>query len=211
MRTQCIARGIVKLLGTLVVLAAVGMPCRADLVISAPNFGALSGSSGTFDILLSDNGGSFNLSGFSLELSVSPPPGVSFTAVDTTTATPYIFGALQVPPFSFDIFPNTQFTASDSDFTAPFFVTVNPGDVYGLAHVSYSVDPGAAEGPRSLAFQDLGGGTSLSDDIGNPIAFDVANGSANVVPEPASVTLVGIGAASVLLLRRRRARVVPAL
>ena len=42
-------------------------------------------------------------------------------------------------PLSLDTFPNTQFTASDAEFAAPGFRTVNPGEAFGLADVSYAV------------------------------------------------------------------------
>ena len=57
-------------------------------------------------------------------------------------------------PLSFDI-PNTQFTASDSEFASPGFRTLNPGDMFGLAHVSYSVGASTPPGTEIIGIETL--------------------------------------------------------
>ena len=199
---------------TLLALAAVLLggitSARASVIMEITNSSAGAGGTGSFDVALSDTGGTLQVGGFSAELSVPGASGVKFTGVNTSTAaaTPYIFGTLQTPPLSFDTFPNTSFTASDTDATAPGFVTLNPGDLVGLAHVSYSVAAGTAPGPVTVSF--VGPGTSLSDVNGGAIAFTTTNGTitvAQAVPEPSSLLLASIGGGAAMLfgLWRRRA------
>lgn len=189
-----------------VLLAFAACPARAQLAITALDSTAQSGGTGSFDIVLQDLGGTFQIGGFSLELSVPGASGITFTAVDTLTTDAYLFGALQSLPFSFDSFPNTTFSASDTDFTAPGYVTLNPGDLYGLAHVSYSVLAGTPGGAVTVSLLDVGGGTSLSDDAGNPVSFSATNGTItvqSVVPEPSAFALAGVGGALALAFARR--------
>jgi hypothetical protein len=92
-----------------------------------------------------------------------------------------------------------SFTASDSEFAAPGFRTVNPGDVFGLAHVSYSVSATTSNGLDRLAFLNV----SLTELNGNDIPVTIANGSIRVgpaIPEPSALIqggtaiLIGLGA-----------------
>ena len=46
----------------------VGAPCRADLVIKAPNLTVAPGSSGSFDVLITSTGGTFSVAGDDIEL-----------------------------------------------------------------------------------------------------------------------------------------------
>ena len=132
-------------------------------------------------------GDSFHVAADSLGLSLSGPLSVTFTDVSISTVVPYIYvtsGTTQGGgPLSLDTFPNTQFTASDSEFAAQGFRIVNPGDVFGLAHVSYSVSSTTGSGTETLTI-DAGPTTSLADENGNALPFTILNGSISVVPEP---------------------------
>ena len=188
---------------------AVASPSRADLVIEVLNSTTAAGGTGSFDVVLTDTGpiNSFQVGGFSVELLVAAGTGIHFTAVDTNTvAAPYIFGTYQSgpAPFSFDTFPNTEFTASDSTAVAPGYVTVNPGDTFGLAHVSYSVDPGTPSEMVPVMLQDIGGGTSLSDGNGAPLDFTTTTGIITV-PESSALMMSGVIATGIgIALYRRR-------
>jgi hypothetical protein len=191
-------------LGLWLVLAltvAVGhaVPCRAaGLVVEAPNLTAATGSSGSFDVLLVNTnaagGISYDIAADSFQLTSLGPVTITFTDVSINTITPYIYvtsgtteggGAL-----SLDTFPNTQFTASDSEFAASGFRPVDPGATFGLAHVSYAVSPTSPFGTDTIAFGSLA--TSLSDEAGNAIPFTISNGSisvvAAVIQEPPALT-----------------------
>jgi hypothetical protein len=204
----------------LALLAALGLtiPSRADLVIEAPDLtGVAPGSSGSFDVLLVNTnpagGASYDVAADSLGLSLVGPVSIMFTDVSISTSVPYIYVTSGTTvgggPLSLDTFPNTQFTASDSEFAAPGFRTVNPGDTFGLAHVSFSVSATTAGGTDAIVLDSLA--TSLSDINGNSIPLSgLVNGSISTssIPEPsalfqaATAALVGLGAYS--WLRRGR-------
>ncbi len=197
------------LAAALVLAAALGrdVPCRAaGLVVEAPNVTAPAGSSGSFDLLLVNTnpagGASYNVAADSFELSLLGPVAVTFTDVSINTIVPYIYvvSGTTVPgglPLSLDTFPNTQFTASDAEFGPLGFQTVNPGDTFGLAHVSFTVSPTATLGADTIAIAS-GTATSLSDENGNAIPFAISNGSITV-PEPcalaqsATAAMIGLG------------------
>ncbi len=180
-------------------------PARAGLIVQALNSTADSGGTGAFDVVVNDTGGTFQVAGFSVELSLPVGSAVSFADVTTDTlAAPYLFGTLQSPPFTFDSFPTQDFSASDFTLAAPGFITLNPGDIFGLAHVTYSIDPGAPAGPITVSL--VPAGTSLSDNEGNPVSFTMSEGTitiaASTVPEPSSLVLAGVGAALLALTHR---------
>ena len=191
----------------LVALALAPSPTSAlaDLTISVLSSAAPVGGSGSFDALLSNSGtASFQVSGFSVELTVATGSGVKFTAASVaTTAAPYLFGTFQSPPpFSNITSPTTDFIASNTSFTPPnYYIVVAPGASFGLEHVTDSVAPGTAIGPITVTVADLGGGTSLSDVNGNAISFAATNGTIAPfsVPEPTSIGLMSAAMASVAL------------
>jgi hypothetical protein len=184
------------------------------LVIKAPVVVASPGTSGSFDVLLINpaGGASFNVAADSLGLSVSGPLDVTFTDVSiNTVVAPYIYVTSGTTvgggPLSLDTFPNTQFTASDSEFASPGFRTVNPGDTFGLAHVSFTVSPTSPLGTDVISFNPLA--TSLTDDSGNAITASLVNGAIGTsIPEPASLveaaTAALLGAAAFWWRKKRR-------
>jgi hypothetical protein len=215
----------ISLTAALAVVVALAMslgvasPCRADgLVIQAPDLTVTRGSSGSFDVLLvntnAGGGASYGVSLDSLELALTGAAGVAFTDVTINTIVPYIYtvSATTLPgsdPLDFGIaFPNTGFTVADSDGGSPFFQTVNPGDQFGLANVSYSVSP-TFSGSDAITIASLNVGTSLSDINGDAIPFTAINGSITTssIPEPSALIqataaiLIGLGA-----FWRRRSR-----
>ncbi|MFO0890236.1 MAG: hypothetical protein U0790_13985 [Isosphaeraceae bacterium] len=188
------------------------------MLIQAPSLTVSAGGVGAFDVVLVNTnpsgGEGFDVAGFQVVLSLSGLPGVVFTgaSIETDpTAAPYLFVSSATtlpngPPLSADAFPNTQFSALDIEFAGPGFRTVGPGETFGLAHVSFSVDPGAAAGVYSLVISPSTD-SLLTDVTGNLVPFEVVNGSIIVVaeiPEPWSLTQGGISLAiSIWLLRRR--------
>ena len=71
-------------------------PAHAGLIVQALDSTADAGGTGAFDVIVSDTGGTFEVAGFSVELSVPGVSGVSFSDVTTgTLAAPYLFGTLQ--------------------------------------------------------------------------------------------------------------------
>src|SRR5262249_19734135 len=131
--------------------------------------------------------------------------GASFTGVTVdTVGAPYLFGTLQLPPFSFDTFPTQDFSATDVDLTAPGFITSNPSDVFGLAHVTYQA--AAAAPGADVTVSLVSAGTSLADPNADGIPAILEAGSisiAGAIPEPSSLVLLGLGASLVAVTRAR--------
>jgi len=187
--------------------------CRAaGLILQVPDLVVAPGSSGSFDILLINSnaagGDSYNVSADTVVVSLSGPLGVAFTDVTIDTIAPYIYvtsGTTQGGgPLSLDAFPNVQFTASDAEFAAPGYRTLNPGDVFGLAHVSYSVDSSTPSGRETIliAADPI---TSLSDVSGEALLFTIINGSITmVIPEPSALMQAATATMIVLICWRRR-------
>jgi len=187
-------------------------PARAGLVVQVLSSSAPVGGTGSFDVDLSNIGGStsYGVSGFSVELSVSTGSGVSFAGANVNTSAPYIFGTLQSPPLARSTFPSHDFIAADSSLTAPYFTTLNPGSTFGLEHVSYSVAPGTKLGPVGVSIMGLGTTTEMTDINASLFSTTSVNGTISIasgVPEPSSLLLLSsavIMASMTVLARRRR-------
>ena len=195
------------------------LPCVGGAGHRGTDLTVAPGSVGSFDVLLVNTnaagGASYDVSGDSLELMLSGAPGIAFTDVTINTMVPYIYtvSATTLPgsdPLDFGItFPNAGFAVGDADGAAPFFQTVNPGDAFGLASVSYTVSS-SFSGSDTITIASLNVGTSLSDIDGNAIPFTAMNGSisASAIPEPstlmqaATTALIGLGVS--WRCRRRR-------
>jgi hypothetical protein len=194
------------------VLGVFPTPARAAPILQVQNSSALAGGAGSFDVVLTVTEGTFQVSGFSVDLTVPSGSGVTFTgaSINTTTA-PYIFTTLQAPPLTFATFPTTDFTASDSSMTSPGYVTLSapPSRTVGLEHVSYAVAPGTHAGPVTVSIVS-GNKTQLLDLNANTIPFTPTNGTiaidTAVVPEPSSLLTGIIAAACLVVLRRRRGK-----
>jgi hypothetical protein len=187
---------------------------RAELVVTVLSSSATVGGTGSFDVDLTNNSAStsYDVSGFSVELSVGGSSGVTFTGASVSTTANYLFGTLQSPPLTFNTFPTTDFVASDSSMTSPYVTEVDPGATFGLEHVTFSVSPGAALGPVTVSILGLNTTTDTYDIDGNILPTSVATGAITIlsaIPEPSSLRLLATGlivASFIPFARRRRPR-----
>lgn len=201
-------------LGLALALTAVcSASSSADLIMAVDTIQGPTGGVGSFEVSLTNTGPSdVTVGGFSIQLNVGA--GVQFTGVSTATAAnPYIFlgtGTGSVDPnfkFSTDTFPNSSFTASDTEWADPTNgIKVTSGAVFGLALVTYSVVDPYLSGDVPISF--LFPGTSLSDPNSVSLTFNTQGGVIHLrgVPEPSSVAMTVIGFAAIALVRIRRRR-----
>lgn len=188
------------------------LPARAALIVSAQTVNVAPGASGFVEVSLTNTFATpQTLSAFSLDIALGGA-GVSFTNVSDQTTSPYVFGALGTGVLSFDAFPNTQFIASDISLAPAGFVTLNPGSTFGLARIGFAVDPGAGSGLRAITFVP-GLATQFADDSNTALASTAlaftagginVQGAAQPVPEPSSMAIFLVGAASCAAARRLR-------
>jgi hypothetical protein len=194
------------------VLLVLGVaPARAatlDMIVESTT--ALPGSIGQFDVILQNNSAAaVTIGSFSVDVLLSSTTSVTFTSIDNNTTAPYIFSITgSFPPgFASNLLP---MEAAGFDTAATGGQVLNPGDTFGLAHVKYLVDPAAIPGTvvgvtlePTPVFLPPPGGTSLADDLGNPVDFTSVNGTttvqSTVVPEPSSVTMLALSSVVLLL------------
>jgi hypothetical protein len=206
----------------IVMLAVAPESARAgNLQIVVESTTSLPGTKGQFDVDLVNNSSSaVTVAGFSVDVLLTDTTFVTFTGIDMGTTAPYIFSITgSFPPgFSGQLLP---MEVTGNDLAATAGQVVNPGETWGLAHISYLVDPSAPPGTvvpmvlEQFPQNFPSGGTSLSDPSGAGIPFDGLgpNGTITVgtlaIPEPASVTLLAISGLMLLgggtrFARRRR-------
>jgi hypothetical protein len=173
-----------------------------DIVVESTS--ALPGTAGQFDVLLVNNSASaVTVAGFSVDVLLTDTTFVTFTAIDNLTVAPYIFSITG----SFDggfVGQTLLEEVAGNDLAATAGQVVNPGETWGLAHISYMVDSSAPLGTAvSMVLEEfpqnsslIPGGTSLTDAAGAQILFSGlgSNGTITVgvptIPEPTSVTLL---------------------
>lgn len=192
--------------GVAVVLMWATARAEAALIVMSPTFSAAVGSSGTFDIVLTNTGaGSVSIGGFSFGISTTNS-GITFTSATIATAATYIFIGDSLFGPDITITSGASLIASDNPFIATSF-PVAGGATVGLGHVSYSIANGATTGPFQLTFSPLA--TSLADGLGNAVAIGtLSSGTINLTssaatPEPGTIGLGGIGLACLIAIKRR--------
>ena len=188
-----------------------------NAVLGISSSAASPGSSGTIEVSLKNTGTStLQIASFAMEISTANTY-LSFTdaTIDTTDA--YIFAgdSLFADLTTGSIAIQTAPTLIASDESYVFSLTGTPtsvlaGATVGLGKISFSIAPDAPSAQALIDFVDLGGGTSLSDAVGNILAPDNIEdgtvpgfGTVTIAPEPSSIILLSGG---VLLLWKRVAK-----
>ena len=203
----------------LVVLGLAGVrSSEAGVSLRLLDSGAGPGGIGSFDIVVENTGttaaDSFFVASFNLQFSIDASSPIQFVGVNTSTdgrTAPYIFGSLQLDPFTRDTFPTQSLTVGDTLLTyPPGYIEVHAGEVFGLSHVLYQIDASAplrSSYPVHLDQINKAGGSELFDFFSNVILIDAAiDGQISVVPEPASVVLACLVSSLGLALGYRRRR-----
>lgn len=198
----------------LAAIALFSAPARADFVFSLESgINATAGSTGnTFDVLLTNTGGSDVLvGGFSWGITTSDAD-ITFTGADTSTVTPYVFAGDSFDVInSFPLVTNTLpgQTVEASDFSnSGAGDTVASGGTVAVGRVMFDIANGAAPGPFAVTFETTGI-NSLSDNTGTGLNFTTTDGTITItsittVPEPAQGGLVICILAGLAILPQRR-------
>ena len=182
------------------------------IVLSVEDVSATAGSSGTFDVLLTNDGTTTqNIAVVAFGLTTTDT-NISFNDVTTgTTTAPYIFPVSAFGPDIVLAASNQSVSALDEDGSAAFTGTdVAPGATYALGSVSYTIAGGASSGEiADIDFVDYPT-TSLSDAAANNVDFTAESGTITVqtlstVPEPSTaLPLCAAVLALAALIRGRR-------
>jgi hypothetical protein len=192
-----------------IAVSLLSVPARADIVLSIEDVTGAPGSSGTFDVLLTNTGSaSQNIAATNFELTTADT-NITFNDVTTSTTTaPYIFPSSLFGPDIITFTTGQTIEAGDVDSTL-VGTDVAPGAIYGLGNVSYSIAPGAVNGEVAEVDFVPYPNTSLSDNNFNNVPFTAESGTITVqtstIPEPsAAIPLAGAVLLVACLSRRRR-------
>ncbi len=193
-----------------VAVLLISLPAKGDIILSIESVTGAPGSSGVFDVLLTNTGPSDqNIAAFNFELT-SANTDITFTDVTTgTTTATYIFPTSGTGP---DIvtFASGQ-TVEAGDFDGAFNGTdVASGATFGLGSVSFSIDPGATNGETAEIDISAFPASSLVDSNFSNVDFTTQSGTITVqtssaVPEPATaLPLAGALLIAALFAHKRR-------
>jgi len=194
-------------LAALLIAAACASPLMATPAVTLTG-GSVSGNSGSFDVHLSNPGGSDQIGGYTVSFRVTPETGAtglpSVTSASNPSNSPTFNDAGQNPVLG---------TGSSGYYTVNDIYNTNPpgyivgGDNTNLVHLNFSI-PNGTSGKFDI--------TLLSATAGNVPGSELDNSSGQAIPatfsstplvvstpEPASFAAVLV-AGSILTLRRRR-------
>lgn len=207
-----------RILGILIASCAAAFTCspaRATTFSIQPSAVlAPPGSSGAFDVLLTNNGpGSITVGIFAFEVSVADTD-LNLTGADFSTgASPYIFAGHsfdQDNSLLLNFSSGQTLDASDSYDISGSGVTLTAGESLALGEVLYSISPTAAPGPVTVSFTgtpSVADANNLSTPSFNAINVNTFSGGTitiGSVPEPSSIFLTLAGIAALAATRRRR-------
>ncbi|MDG3008413.1 PEP-CTERM sorting domain-containing protein [Paludisphaera mucosa] len=187
--------------------AAGSSDARAGLTIEIQNFTTLADDTGSFDVILVNDGPtSYSVGSDVVEVAILGATGAKFTDATTATGMTYIYATsfadfLGIPLYAG--LADRDLTVVDSEFDVPFYRVVGFGESYGLAHVTFQDDPLSRLSAGMI--QVVAEGTSISDESGEIIY------PAQAVPEPASLCAFALGVAAIAAAstKRRLAHTLP--
>jgi hypothetical protein len=195
---------------TALALAWSAMPASGGVIFEISSVVASPGSVGTIEVDVQNTGGAgIVIGGFNFE--ILGDPDIDLTGAGFSTSAPYIFAG-----DSFDQLSSTPLnTSAGLSLAAGDISNSGNGDILGagqtagLALVTFSVSPTAAQGPVTISFSTDPAFSNLSDQNGDNITInsfesgtiDVA--PENVTPEPSAAAmllgvLMGLGASRLI-------------
>jgi hypothetical protein len=204
--------GLLGLGLSLCIGAVLPAPTRADSVALSleglPTTSITAGSTGNFDVVLTNTGSSeITVGGFNFELVVPAASGVIFTDANTSTTGPYIFaGNSLFGPDLTGTVSTTDLIVSDVVALPGSGTDLGAGDSIDIGNLSFGVSSSAPTETVNIGF---GSSNDVSDNNGNSIPITEASGGilsitgTNAVPEPSSVALLLCGLLALWLIRQR--------
>lgn len=189
---------------------------QAGLVFLATPSQAAPGGSGWFDIVLlndsdPETGPTYQVGGFSVEMTVAGDSGVTLTGASEATDDQYIyFDNPSGPTLAWTLVDNGISLSDLSQVGPDYFRSVAPGESVGLARVLYSIDPLLpVTGPLAqIAVEFNAEGTTASGADGiTPLAASFSDGTIESVPEidPATgVSALALVAGVLAMVERHR-------
>lgn len=204
--TASIARRAGRWLAVAIAFAcpmALAAPARAGLMIQVQDFTTLGNGTGTFDLVLVNDGpDTYNVSTDVVEIAIVGATGAVFSDATTATALTYIYATSFADANGIPLYagtPGTDLVVIDTESADPLYRVVAPGESYGLAHVTFQDDPNAPLTAAMIAV--VADGTTISDEDGN-IIYPAA------IPEPSSLVSLAVGIlVAIGSARRLRGRV----
>jgi hypothetical protein len=188
----------------------VASTARADYVVSFSGPATIAaGSSGIFDVLIS---GTPALSGFNIDVLLSGT-GVD-ASFDATQPSGYVLSSPYVlsPPSATSDTGSPVFSTSATEILAQDVTSNGVSATLDANHnllavLMVDVSPTAAPGSTfTLSLNSVAGSNFFTDPAGANVPFTSTPGSFTVksVPEPASLTLLGLGSLALMGIRRMR-------
>lgn len=189
---------------------------RAGLVFRVTPSEAIPGSSGWFDIvLLNDSdpvtGPTYQVGGFSAEVSVAADSGVTFTGATEDTDDQYIFSNNPSPPTLASSMADSGISVNDLSQATPFYHDLAPGDSVGIARILYMLDGSVpVAGPLAqiaVMFDAVGTTVSGADGVTALPISELADGTITAIPEidPAvGGSALALAVAVLAMIERRR-------
>jgi hypothetical protein len=202
-------RSMLTIAAFVAALSILATPARSSVVFGIqPGLSAGPGSTGNnFDVVLQNTGpADVNIDTFNFEV-YTTDNDITFSqsSVNTTTV-PYIFSGN-----SFDVVfgltlntmsPGQSMDGIDNTNTPGTFIVLGAGKTLGLGSVSYDVLATAPIGSTATITFNLSN-TSVSF-LGATLDSTAQQGSVDIVPEPGTLAIVGLGLSlSVWRFRRR--------